>query len=62
MLKNLIRTVFDTGFTNAMRVTLWLPIAVMGLAALSVILVRGRRAESRQAEHDQRADAVAAPH
>jgi EmrB/QacA subfamily drug resistance transporter len=62
MLKNLIRTVFDTGFTNAMRVTLWLPIAAMGLAALSVVLVRGRRAEARQAVHDQQADTVAAPH
>jgi hypothetical protein len=54
--------VFDTGFTNAMRVTLWLPIAVMGLAALSVILVRGRRAETAQRVHDQQADTVAAQH
>ncbi|MDT4988841.1 MAG: hypothetical protein QOI74_2935 [Micromonosporaceae bacterium] len=36
------RAVFDAGFTNAMRVTLWLPIAVMGAAALSVLLVRRR--------------------
>jgi EmrB/QacA subfamily drug resistance transporter len=42
-LKAVIRTVFDTGFTNAMRATLWLPIAVMGLAALTVLLVRNRR-------------------
>jgi EmrB/QacA subfamily drug resistance transporter len=35
-------TVFHEGFVGAMRVTLWLPIAVMGCAALTVLLVRGR--------------------
>ncbi|WP_433293592.1 DHA2 family efflux MFS transporter permease subunit [Actinoplanes sp. CA-030573] len=35
--------VFHEGFVGAMRVTLWLPIAVMGCAALSVLLVRRRR-------------------
>jgi EmrB/QacA subfamily drug resistance transporter len=39
----LVKTIFDEGYTNAMRVTLWLPIAVMGVAALSIILVKGRR-------------------
>lgn len=34
--------VFHEGFVGAMRVTLWLPIAVMGGAALSVLLVRRR--------------------
>jgi hypothetical protein len=34
--------VFHEGFVGAMRVTLWLPIAVMGCAALSVLLVRRR--------------------
>ena len=34
--------VFHEGFVGAMRVTLWLPIAVMGCAALSVLLVRSR--------------------
>jgi EmrB/QacA subfamily drug resistance transporter len=62
MLKNLIRNVFDTGFTNAMRVTLWLPIAVMGLAALSVLLVRNRRAGDREAAQDTQADTIAATH
>jgi EmrB/QacA subfamily drug resistance transporter len=62
MLKNLIKTVFDTGFTNAMRVTLWLPIAVMGIAALSVILVRNRRAADRESAPDTQADAIAAQH
>jgi EmrB/QacA subfamily drug resistance transporter len=38
--------VFHQGFVGAMRVTLWLPIAVMGVAALSVLLVR-RRPEGR---------------
>jgi EmrB/QacA subfamily drug resistance transporter len=62
MLKNLIRNVFDTGFTNAMRVTLWLPIAVMGLAALSVLLVHNRRAGDREAVQDAQADTIAATH
>jgi hypothetical protein len=62
MLKNLIKTVFDTGFTNAMRVTLWLPIAVMGVAALSVVLVRNRRASDRDRAPDTQADTVAAQH
>ena len=34
--------VFHQGFVGAMRVTLWLPIVVMGCAALSVLLVRRR--------------------
>jgi EmrB/QacA subfamily drug resistance transporter len=38
------KAIFDEGFTNAMRTTLWLPIAVMGLAALSILFVsRGGR-------------------
>ena len=61
-LKNLIKTVFDTGFTNAMRVTLWLPIAVMGVAALSVLLVRTNRAAKKENAPDTQADAVAAQH
>jgi EmrB/QacA subfamily drug resistance transporter len=40
------KTVFDTGFTNAMRITLWLPIGVMALAALSVLLVKRRTGPS----------------
>lgn len=59
-LKNLIKTVFDTGFTNAMRVTLWLPIAVMGAAALSVLLVRNRRGGTGDAARDKQEDKVAA--
>jgi MFS family permease len=45
-LTSLGKTVFDIGFTNAMRVTLWLPIAVMGAAGLSVLLVRRRARDS----------------
>jgi EmrB/QacA subfamily drug resistance transporter len=42
--------VFGDGFANAMRVTLWLPIAVLAVGALSVLLVRGRsRTEGRPA-------------
>jgi EmrB/QacA subfamily drug resistance transporter len=36
------KAIFDEGFTNAMRSTLWLPIAVMGLAAASILLVKNR--------------------
>jgi MFS family permease len=38
--------VFHQGYVAAMRVTLWLPIAVMGCAALSVLLVRRRKRTS----------------
>jgi MFS family permease len=41
--------VFHEGFVGAMRVTLWLPIAVMGCAALSVLLVRRRKRTSPEA-------------
>jgi EmrB/QacA subfamily drug resistance transporter len=34
------KKIFDEGFTDAMRHTLWLPIAVMGLAAVSILFVR----------------------
>jgi EmrB/QacA subfamily drug resistance transporter len=34
--------VFHQGFVNAMRVTLWLPIAVLGVGAVAVLLVRQR--------------------
>jgi hypothetical protein len=34
------KAIFDAGFTNGMRVALILPISVMGLAALSVLLVK----------------------
>jgi EmrB/QacA subfamily drug resistance transporter len=35
--------IFHTGFVDAMRVTLWLPIAVLAAGALSILLVRNRR-------------------
>ncbi len=41
-IKALAARVFGEGFVNAMRVTLWLPIAVLAVGALSVLLVRGR--------------------
>ena len=40
------KTVFDNGFTGGMRVTLILPIAMMGLAAVSVLLVKQHKATS----------------
>jgi EmrB/QacA subfamily drug resistance transporter len=44
--------VFHVGFVDAMRVTLWLPIAVLASGALSVLLVRGtaRAKAKREAE------------
>jgi hypothetical protein len=36
---------FHEGFTDGMRATLWLPIAVLGLAALSCLLVRDTSGE-----------------
>jgi EmrB/QacA subfamily drug resistance transporter len=38
------KTVFDDAFTHSMRVTLILPIAMMGVAALSVLLVKRSKA------------------
>lgn len=45
--------VFREGFVGAMRVTLWLPIAVMGCAALSVLLVRQRRSTAPVTEESE---------
>jgi EmrB/QacA subfamily drug resistance transporter len=46
--------VFHEGYVNAMRVTLWLPIAVLGLAALTVLLVKTRnRAGADKSSADQ---------
>jgi EmrB/QacA subfamily drug resistance transporter len=52
--------VFHQGFVGAMRVTLWLPIAVMGAAALSVLLVRRQPQQpARPAEEPEAAAPVA---
>jgi MFS family permease len=51
--------VFHEGFVGAMRVTLWLPIAVMAVAALSVLLVRRRPARQSPQERDAEAAPVA---
>ncbi len=45
----LIKTIFDQGFTHAMRVTLWLPIMVMAVAALTVLLVQPQPANASAA-------------
>jgi MFS family permease len=49
----LATSIFHEGYTNAMRITLWLPIAVLAVGALSVLLVsqkRRRRTETASAE------------
>jgi EmrB/QacA subfamily drug resistance transporter len=57
----LVKKIFDEGYTNAMRVTLWLPIAVMGLAALTIILVKGRRKQvAEESDTTEAADAIVA--
>ncbi|MEU7834785.1 MULTISPECIES: MFS transporter [unclassified Nonomuraea] len=45
--------VFQQGFVGAMRATLWLPIAVMGCAALAVMLVRGRSDRRSRTERNE---------
>jgi EmrB/QacA subfamily drug resistance transporter len=57
VLNEFFTVVFHQGFVEAMRVTLWLPIAVMGFAALSVLLVRRRTRTAPPAA----AEAEAAP-
>ena len=63
VVQQLVKTIFDEGYTNSMRVTLWLPIVVMGVAALTVLLVKGRR-KTLAADQDAgaREDAVVAGH
>jgi EmrB/QacA subfamily drug resistance transporter len=39
-------SIFHSGFVNAMRVTLWLPIVVLATGALSVLLVRAPRRDT----------------
>jgi hypothetical protein len=59
----LVKTIFDEGFTNAMRITLWLPIVTMGVAALSIIFVKGRRKQAaEEAVASEQADAVVGGH
>jgi EmrB/QacA subfamily drug resistance transporter len=45
--------VFETGFTGAMRISLILPISVMGLAALSVLLLKRRKPAPAEGPTDQ---------
>jgi len=60
------KAIFDEGFTNAMRDTLWLPIAVMALAAVSILFVKSRpngttdAAPAAEAAAEPAADQVAA--
>jgi EmrB/QacA subfamily drug resistance transporter len=58
----LIKSIFDEGFTNAMRASLWLPIGVMALAALSVLLVRRRRKTGEDVPAEDAANAVPVSH
>jgi EmrB/QacA subfamily drug resistance transporter len=57
-LADLARTIFHEAFVNAMRVTLWLPIAVLAVGALSVLLVRD---DTRRARKSSTVDAEAPP-
>ena len=47
--------VFHQGFVGAMRVTLWLPIVVMGCAALTIVLVRRQPSRSPAADQPEAA-------
>jgi EmrB/QacA subfamily drug resistance transporter len=58
----LVKTVFDEGFTNAMRITLWLPIVVMGVAALSILFVKGRRKQITEERASDDRSAAVVPH
>jgi EmrB/QacA subfamily drug resistance transporter len=49
---SLATSIFHTGYVEAMRVTLWLPIAVLGVGAISVLLVRNRRPSSQDTPTD----------
>jgi hypothetical protein len=62
LVNGLVKTIFDEGFTQAMRTTLWLPIVVMGIAALSILLVRRRRATPTGEPAADQADAVPVSH
>ncbi len=53
------KSIFDEGFTNAMRDTLWLPIAVMGLAAVSILFVKSTGGTNATAAAAAEADAAA---
>src|SRR5438874_4482741 len=58
-IKLLAAKVFGEGFVIAMRVTLWLPIVVLAVGALSVLLVRGRAGRTtRAAAPETEADKV----
>jgi EmrB/QacA subfamily drug resistance transporter len=59
---NLATSIFHEGFVNAMRFTLWLPIAVLVVGALSVLLVSQkarRKASAASAESEEPAVTVA---
>ncbi|OLB80477.1 MAG: hypothetical protein AUI14_06635 [Actinobacteria bacterium 13_2_20CM_2_71_6] len=57
-IKQLSATVFGEAFVNAMRVTLWLPIVVLGIGALSVLLVRPQAKNSAAQPEDTEAPPV----
>jgi hypothetical protein len=50
--------VFHQGFVNAMRVTLWLPIAALAVGAVAVLLARQR---PKRAGQPEKADETAVP-
>jgi len=56
-----VTSIFHEGYINAMRFTLWLPIAVLVVGALSVLLVsqKSRRNAGAAAESEEPAVTVA---
>ena len=55
----LAQSIFHQGYINAMRFTLWLPITVLAVGALSVLLVRQRRRPSATGATEAEEPAVA---
>lgn len=55
------KVIFDNGFTNGMRLSLILPISIMGLAAVSVLLVRRRPGSKRPTAEPTPSETVETP-
>jgi hypothetical protein len=55
------KVIFDNGFTNGMRLSLILPIGVMGLAAVSVLLVRRKPRSAPAAAEPTPSESVESP-
>jgi hypothetical protein len=58
-LSRAIETTFHQGFTDAMKVTLILPVAVLVSAALSCLFIKSERGAIRQAHAETAAEVAA---